>query len=350
MKHIIIAAFLLLTTTLRAQTVQDTNLLKQKGEAIRLVAGFLQGHIFTNRFKSIETPCVLINPLHDSIANSPIAPLSYNNNKSFRLINSNYLITLYTYKDDSNYYKNPSTHFKKNLSRHKSDSVNYYNGLKCLSENCARYMRFSIDNKQIDGNTDTLFGSIQSSYSYPISSLIQYIGFVSEGADKTNAYFNRLLSDKGTFKCYMDNNKYRIQVQFPGDSTPFNGLYTFSGYIEMSRDFKAPNILLCNIFFDGMSIEKGDQDNQIFLKFTSTGFDNEALYMANLVFNTLIKADTSNAAKTGYEKDKANGLWLRNFLERSGCSACNYIGHIAEQQYKIKPAVAFPNVDPLPPK
>ena len=271
----------------------------------------LNTHVFVTRFESIETPCYIITEKEGEI----IANLPYSN--------SNFL---------SNYYLS----LKKNNSR-LFTSKNQLTGIKCLSEYCSRYMRFRIcqipSKINTEDNKELYTGEIESSYGYPSSSLIQYIGLTynSLNPEKTSQYFNYFIVNKGSFTIFEDNNKLRIKMTFPDD--PFTKDYTFYGYIELVRDLLNSSEITSTIFFDKMSIKNGDSSTPISLKFSSTSFTNEENYFSDLVYSILIRSEKSN--KTYFNN---YSTWLKHFLKLPICVNCQKILMRAEEKLKIFPS------------
>jgi hypothetical protein len=182
---------------------------------------------------------------------------------------------------------------------------------------------------------------VSLTYGYPASSIIQYLGFTYNAEDKQNAFYGKLLKSVGWFSLYPEGDKYKIKVSL--DSKPYNKKDTFYGYLEIVKGLHAPaSKISYQVFFDQMNLFRGDRNNQIFLRFTSTSFSDEAVYFTNLVFNTLKHENSS-------QKDKkyAEAIWLRNFLADPKCPQCSFIFKQAEylvQQNKF----SLPSTEPIP--
>jgi hypothetical protein len=262
----------------------------------------LETMIFVKRFEGLETPCLCINKIDNTTAEA-----------KREITNSNYRIRL-TRKDTID------------------------PGVKCLSQYYARYMRFELDST--NNRNDTIKGIVHFTYGYPASSLIQYLDFTKASVTETSDYFKRLISSAGTFKLYLENDKYRISINLPKE--PYGNDIVF-GYIEIVQEaFRTPSHLSYNVYFDKVSVQKGEKNGQIFLNFSSTSHYYEKMYYAGMIYNVLRYLNSDNKTK------RANAIWLQTFLENSDCFSNNIVYNSAKTMLKAK-SFALPNTEPLPP-
>lgn len=261
--------------------------------------------IFVNRFQSIETPCFYIDPVDHSFAHT-----------NRKIINSNALIQ---------------------LTRGKEKRIDP-SGIKCLSQFCARYLRLTTST--IDNQSLTIRGKVESTYGYPASSIIQYLGFLSDNLAKTTKFFEKMLRSTGTFVIFPEGDKYRIKIMF--SDGPYEKSDIFSGYLEIVLEaFNPTHNKSLSFYFDEININKGDHNNQIFLKFSSTTFHNEEVYYTVLVYNTLKKKNSSILL------EKANAIWLENFLTNPACTQCKPIFNSAKYMVDNNMSI-LPNTEPIP--
>ena len=294
--------FLFLSTRLTAQSYKS--IVNTKLDTIKMG---LDTNIFVSRFESIETPCVYIDPGNNLIATT-----------NRQVINSDYRIFL-----------------KKNKTK---DSI-ATDGVKCLSQYCSRYMRLVV--KEINEDSLNIKGTIEFTYSYPASSIIQYLGYTENNLHCTDSFFNKLIKSSGTFVLYPEDDKYRIKVVLP--SLPYDSGDAVYGYLEIVKS-QFNNNVAYNFFFDKMSIKKGDNNNQIFLKFTSTNHRYETIYHETLAYNTLkyLHADAKDSII-----QKASALWLDNFFKNEACATCKTIYNEVLKMANGK-SFRLPNTEPLP--
>jgi hypothetical protein len=294
----IFATALLVCTTAHSQ-YRDTVI-----SHLNQIKAALDTSIFVSRFESTETPCVYIDASKDREARA-----------NRQNINSDYRIQ-----------------FKKNGS---IDTT----GTKCLSQYCSRYLRFRINN--VDNDKLEMSGTFEATYAYPASSLIQYLGFTNSQPDKTNAYFNRLLRSEGNFFLYPEDDKYKVKIILL--NKPYDSADTVSGYIEIVREAFRSNNKSVHFYFDEMNLHKGDRNNQISLKFSSTSFFLESQYFQVIAYHVLKYINSPNE-----DLKKANAIWLKNFLVNPACSQCKMIYNSAMFMVRSNPSVA-PNTEPNPP-
>lgn len=294
--NIIVIAFIFPFTILYAQDDVVESRIKE-------IARTMDTSIFVSRLLSIETPCLCIDEKDSSVAFPKRT-----------IINSNYRIKLT--KDET------------------IDS----SGVKCLSEHIARYVDFQI--KCINVEDQTISGDLEITYAYPASSLIQFLGYTIDVPDKNRAYFKKLVSSRGTFKLYPEGDKYRIKMVI--SDPPFDARDTYFGYLEVVKhafEEKAGKVYILN--FDQMSIYKGDANNQIEVKFTSTTHANETKYYAALAYEVLKRMNSADL----YERAKA--IWLDNFLKNPQCKQCMLVYKLALDMIS-KHTFSLPNTSPIP--
>jgi hypothetical protein len=286
-------------------TFPGTSLLAQNEvvtERLNEISKNLDTSIFVGRFKSIESPCLCIDPENNSFA---YPKRNY--------INSDYRIQLKNGSVDSN-------------------------GVKCLSEHIARYLDFQVDS--IDFNSQFISGRVAITYGYPASSLIQFLGLTLEAPNKNMALFDKLISLRGKFSMYTEVDKYRIKMSFC--EGPFDERDAYLGHLEVVKhafEKNAPNVYI--LTFDQMSIHKGDANNQIEEKFTSTTHADEMEYYAFLAYSVL------NLTHSKDFKQRAQALWLDNFLNNPQCMPCKKIYEMAKALMS-RPKFSLPNTSPNP--
>ncbi len=290
------------TTTLYASTqvTEGSPEIKKRLENIR--AG-LDTSFFVMRFQSIETPCVCINVNDDDSATQESIP------------NSNYRIRFFR------------------------DGVIDTNGVQCLSNYCSRYARFHV--KCINVEDETISGEVSFTYGYPASSVIQYLGIALPSANRGNAFYEKLLNCSGTFSLYPEKDKYRLKVQL--NTGPYDERDIFYAYLEISEGvYSDTKPASYQLYFDQMSLFKGDRNNQIFLRFSSTSFNEEAEYYAVLLYHTLRYINNPKN-----DRKKAEAIWAKNFYNNPECSACSFIYQMAEKMVKSN-NFQMPNTNPVP--
>lgn len=281
-------------------------------QALNSMKEVLDSVLFVNRFETIETPCFVLNPDNDTLAY--IKP---------GVINSNYRV----------------------LTSLGYDSIE---GKACLSQYCSRYFR--LRNITVDAGSMKLSGIIESSYSYPAPSLMQYLTMVDETSatggiyKKEDRLFEKLLHTKGRFELYPENDKYRIRLSFP--DKPYDGDYTMYGYLEIVRpDIDHSKEKVYTFYFDRMSIRKGDDNNRIFLKFSSTNSHSEHMYFTRLVYDALRKGNNTGAGDTA-RHNRAMARWVESFLQEA--TLCQPFLEAA--RVLGAPSFWLPNTLPFPPK
>jgi hypothetical protein len=298
-KHIYYLLVLLIYGRGHILVAQNNLVVTQRLSEIR--AG-LDSLIFVKRFESIESPCVCIDEKDHRKADP-----------KRKLINSDYQLGLY--------------------NRHHIDS-----GVRCLSQFYARYTRFKIET--IDTGAQTMKGIVELTYGYPASSIIQFLGMYHQKSGPTNVYFNQLLKNTGRFALYTEKDKYRIWVVL--DDGPYHNLDTAYGYLEIVKNGVGPDgIKSYGVYFDQISYDRGDKNNQIFLKYTSTSFDLETQYYSRLLFEDLKSINSTDMIK------KANAVWLKSFYNNPRCESCSFVYDIAEKMVKDN-LFSLPNTNPIP--
>ncbi len=267
--------------------------------SLQLIRNAFDSAMFVYRFESIETPCVYIDQ-----SNTQYADVKR------KIINSGYRVSP-----------------QKNMS----DTEH----VKCLSQHCARYMVFKT--KTIDTARLEITGDISTSYGYPASSIIQFLTYTNDQPNKTDSFFHRLISSKGSFKLYPDRDKYRLEIVLP--NAPHSIHDTIYGYVEIVKDFHRPAIRSTSVYLDKLSIEKGDKNNLIALHFTSTSHTDEANYYSVLAYHILKEKGSDNMYKN------ANAIWLDNFLRKPECKLIYNIATFMVKHTKF----ALPNTEVAPP-
>lgn len=258
--------------------------------------------LFVKRFESVETACLCIDSSNPVFAD-----------RERRIINSNYKIRL---KLD-----------------HLIDS-----GVSCLSNYYARYARLRV--KEYNEERQEIFGTVEFTYGYPASSIIQYLGMKYNAPQRDGAFFETMFMSTGTFCLYPDNDKYSLQIAM--DATPYDKGDTLTAFLEISKNaFSSREKTGYMIYFEEMSLRQGDRNNQIFLRFTSTSFRDESMYYAVMMYHVLKYLQDPDKEKQG------PALWLKSFFDNSKCPSCKFIyaqaaamvnGHIT----------ALPNTEPFP--
>lgn len=267
--------------------------------SLQLISNAFDSSLFVYRFESIETPCVYIDQ-----SNTQYADVKR------KIINSGYRV---------------------NPAKNASDTEH----VKCLSQYCARYMIFkaqSVDTAKLE-----ISGIMMTSYGYPASSIIQFLTYTNSQPNKTDSFFSRLLSSQGTFKLYPDRDKYRLQMVLPNE--PHNVHDTIYGYVEIVKDFYKPLLRSTSIYFDRLSIDKGDKNNLISLHFASTTHTDEANYYSVLAYHILKEKGSDDPYKN------ANAIWLDNFLRKPECKLIYNIASFMVTHTKY----ALPNTEVTPP-
>ncbi|MFT3822519.1 MAG: hypothetical protein QM731_01315 [Chitinophagaceae bacterium] len=285
---------MLLSATAQVENIQKRLITIQHG---------LDTMIFVNRFESIETPCLCISALDSSTAMP-----------NRRVLNSNCDITL-----------------------NKKGIINP-NGVKCLSQYVARYLRLRV--QRVDFDSLLLTGTVETTYAYPASSLIQLLGFTQSLPAKTDRFFDKLIKVHGTFRLYPEADKYRISLTLTDE--PFSSDDTYLGYLEIVRDVfdsSSPDVYVFS--FDQMSIQRGDNNNQIAVKFSSTSHRMETAYHTILAYNVLKHIKSTDL------KLKANAIWLDNFLKNPLCPQCRPV-YVPATFMVNNLLFALPNTSPVP--
>jgi hypothetical protein len=256
--------------------------------------------IMVRRFESIQTPCVCISD-DDNIAYSPSNP----SNSNFR-----------------------TTVKKKKMN----------NGINCLSQYCARYCRFKV--KEVDLNALTITGGVELTYGYPAAAIIQYLGKTYKSENPQNDFFENLLRSQGSFKLYPENDKYILQLTL--ETQPYDRRDTFYAYLEIVRGvYEQISETGYMLFFDQMSLHKGDRNSQIFLRFTSTSIRDETIYYTNLLYDKLVEL---TGTKTVPKKE---AMWVQNFFGSPGCNSCHYLYSKALSKLEAN-GLRLPDTDPFP--
>jgi len=279
---------------------QDNNDNPVMRERLRSICNSLDTLFFVNRFESVESPCLFMDSADDHYA--------IVNRKS---INSNYRTKLLNDVIDTS-------------------------GVKCLSNNYAKYLRFRADSTNEEQLTIT--GSIEITYGYPASGVMQYLcRNRAEGVGDTG-FFNRLLRNHGWFKLYPDKDKYVLALVV--QDRPYDPMDTAYAFLEITEDyFRSDPHPSYHFIFDRISLAKGDKNNQLSLRFTSTNTRNEMIYYTVMVHN--IVKDLSSPDR----KKQAYALWLRNYLTNSACIHCDLI---YEPALRMNEAFRLPNTRPQP--
>lgn len=270
---------------------------------LEYIGRVLDSVFFVSRFESVETPCLCIDELDSSVA--------YPKRK---IINSDYKLHL--------------------AKKNKFDS----SGVKCLSEHVARYMKFRVNSINID--SQVIAGTVETTYAYPASSLIQFLGATYGLANKGDRFFGKLIKLRGQFRLYPANEKYRVQLVLT--DPPYDDKDTYLGYLEIVQDaFRERPETVFQLNFDLMSIEKGDKNNKIGERFTATSHVHEMQYYTVLAYHVLKHVGSTDVWL------KANAIWLDNFLKNPECGACKPVYTAAK--YMVAHGVgALPNTSPVP--
>lgn len=259
--------------------------------------------IFVKRSESVELPCVCIDSADYTKAHT-----------NRKVTNSNYRIRLKT----------------QNII----DS-----GVECLSNYYARYIRFKTE--KLNDSTMQLEGTVESTYNYPVSSIIQYLGFARQAVNPTKSFFDKLLTAKGTFILYPENDKYKIAISL--STGPYHKQDTMYGYLEIVQEAYRPrHTISWSFYFDQLSIHTGDKNNQVSMKFSSTSFSLESSYYATMLYNYLKFINDADQAK------KAKAIWLTSFYADPLCKQCAYIYNLALFIVKHN-SFSLPNTEPIPP-
>jgi hypothetical protein len=273
-----------------------------KRDRLDVISRGLERYLFVNRFESVETPCLYI----DSADNTLASP-------GRNIINSDYRSQL-----SKKGFIDPD-------------------GVKCLSNYYSRYIKFKIENSIVDSLI--IEGSFETTYGYPASSLMQYLCLTYPMPSKDTIYFNKLIRTKGRFRLFPENNKYVISLVI-GDE-PDDKRDIVYGYLEISQDFFNPHPQPSFQFiFDQISIYKGDKNNQISVRYTSTSHRTEMIYYTAMVHDVLKNKDAPDSSKQAYAK------WLSNYLQNANCIRCNLIYMPAST---LRNGFILPNTEPNPP-
>lgn len=300
MKYFIYSFLLIIVSIAFGQSREETI----KKRLISIKTGF-ENTFFVKRFESIETPCLCLNDTDDTKA-------TLNRN----LNNSNYRFR--------------NTHDR----NHPIDS-----GVTCLSKYYARYAKFKVTDSNFVNQT--LSGTVEFTYGYPASSIIQYLGFTHTAADPAAAFLGKLLKNPGKFMLYPENDKFRIWISMDGKITPYDTRDTIFGYIEIVKgEFRRDSAY--EIFFDKKSIYKGDNNNQISIRFTSTTFDLEKTHYRDQLYFVLKEKGSPDVAK------RAEAIWLNSFYSNPNCFGCQFIYNLADLYIKNMGISPLPNTEPLP--
>ncbi|MBN9299827.1 MAG: hypothetical protein J0I41_22685 [Filimonas sp.] len=271
---------------------------------MQIIRTALDKSIFANRFESIETSCYIL----DSTDDRKATRVSFTD----KYINANNRIRLYSGKPDTA-------------------------GFKCLSENCSRYLRLNV--VFIDAEQKCMRGTVENTYAYPAPSLMQYLGMTANATNPTDAFFQKMISNKGTFTLSPKDDRYQIEISFPGG--PFEGDFTMYGYVDMVKAMDGDTTPVCQIFFDRMAIKKGDDNNRIMLKFTSTSPRLEKMYFTRMIYDVLSRENR------GSIEDRMNAVWLRNYLVRT--PLCSPL--LQQANFFLRSSnYSTPNINPTPAK
>jgi len=268
---------------------------EQRDRMINIRSAF-NNLLFVNRFESIESPCLYIDSVDDRVAHTG------------DVINSNYRSLLLNKRIDPN-------------------------GVKCLSNNYAKYLQFKVDSTELKDLT--IQGEVMITYGYPASSIMQYLCRNGLGANN-DSFFVKLLKSKGWFKMYPEKDKYVLSLVI--QEKPYDRRDTAYAFLEITSDFfksnKEPSY---NLIFDRISLDRGDRNNQLSLRFTSTNVRNELMYYTQIAYDVL--HDTRDLRSQAYI------TWLRNYLTNPACIHCDIIYSVAS-----RPANGFilPNTRPQP--
>lgn len=265
------------------------------------IADCLERFLFVNRFESVESPCLYI----DSADHTLASPARKN-------INSNYRTRL--------------------SQQHSIDP----NGVKCLSSNYAKYLQCKVERIQADSLL--IEGSLEISYGYPASSIIQYLCFAAGSLPVNNVYFQQLIRSRGWFRTYPEKDKYVIAMVVR--DRPYDERDTAFGHLEITKGYFNPAAPPSYQFiFDRISLYKGDKNNQLSLRYTSTDHRNEMIYYTSMVHEVLKNKDAANI------QEKAYAIWLTNYLLNPACLRCNLIYDPALRQDN---GFMLPNTEPQP--
>lgn len=265
------------------------------------IAASLERFLFVNRFESLESPCLYI----DSGDNRLASPARKN-------INSNYRTRLSKYNTiDSN-------------------------GVKCLSSNYAKYLKYKVE--RIAADPLVIEGSLEISYGYPVSSIIQYLCITAGDSAINTSYFKKLISSRGWFRMYPEKDKYVIAMVIR--DKPYDERDTTFGHLEITKSyFNAVAPPSYQFIFDRISLYKGDKNNQLSLRYTSTDHRSEMIYFTAMVHEVLKNKDAGTLQQKAYAK------WLSNYLLNPACRQCALIYEPASRHYN---GFMLPNTEPQP--
>lgn len=276
---------------------QQSNYDEVVAARLQQIRAGLDTAILVKRFEAIETPCFCIDATNDAVAR--------------HYPNSNYKIRARSGRIDSGYL--------------------------CLNEYNAQYLKFKPDS--VGTNPATIKGKVEFSYGYPAGSIIQYLGFTEREVNKDHTFFERLTTTSGTFTMYPEDDKWRVEVIM--NEAPFDPKDKYYGYVEIVRDeFSQKTGFI--ILFDKMSLDKGDKDNQISLRFGSTTHNDESMYYSRKIYEVLKHANSTDVVL------KAKAVWLYSFLNDANCAQTKYVYRLA---VNLLNSLGFqlPNTKPFPP-
>ena len=265
--------------SLKAQSIQDSTIIEA-----------LNNLLFVNYFKTVETRC-------------PI--LTINGGSGFTI---------------DSFPANSNAQYIDRSKMNKSDSDFVSRGIKCLSQYCARYLKFEYKELTTNTKKDSLFftGTVRSTYSYPFPILVQYMlglhklnNYHIQGGivDSTLSFYNLMLSSTGIFKIAVkkvDSTSPDLEsggrITLDSLNAPYNGIYTLKGRIDFSD---------CSIEINRMNTKNGDQNAFIpIIKFMNTDFSAEK----GRIF-TFYNEDYEEMENVTY----AN--WVNNFTKIIGIDA-----------------------------
>jgi len=294
--HVVLTGSLL--ATLLSAHPQATNDFARK--RLDTIASGLNRLLFVNRFESVESPCLFIDSADNTVATPARA-----------VINSNY---------------------RSRLAKGSIDE----NGVKCLSDHYAKYLQFKTE--RIAADSLVIEGEIRVTYGYPAPSIMQYLCFTAPLAAKNTAYFEKMTKTKGWFRLYPEKDKYVIATVIRDQ--PFDPRDTVYGYLEITKgyfDSLAPASF--QFIFERISLYKGDKNNQLSMRYTSTDHRSEMMYYTSMVHEVLKNIHSGDIQKKAYAK------WLSNYLLNRNCIRCDLIYKPASM---VNNGFILPDTEPQP--
>lgn len=268
-------------------------------DRLDIISQGLNNFLFVSRFESVETPCLYIDPKDSSKATA------YAKNSNYRKRLADSLVV-----DDL--------------------------GVKCLSNYCAKYIRF----KTASTNDDSLIirGEVEMTYGYPAAAIMQMLCITNDAPGNDSVFFKKMIKSKGLFKMYPEKSKYVISMIMQKE--PFDPRDTVYGYLEIVKDFfGTDNTPSFHFIFDHISLYKGDKNNPLSLGYTSTTHRQEMIYYTEMVRDILQYRSSTEIKKRAY------AVWLANYFESQACLKCNLIYKPASDYYKTE---ILPNTQPQP--